>query len=479
MRTVSFRVRFASGTKQQLLLDAHTSSSAATPPSTVQRWKKSRMGCRECKARHVKCDETFPVCLRCQRRGSVCLSEQRSTQWQTEMPWLSPNSPSLGCFNSRANTNKRLLQYWLEKSSQMMSLDSSNNPLSFPLLPRLLESPSLVHAVQSVSAGHESFFDHTGLQTCLRERGLAIELVREELRDAESASISSLLTVFFLGVSAAWTEQGPYSYGKEHLAGAQAMLKFIMADKQHRNDPLITYLLGWFLYWDMSCSFIADPDAPSPLDTTEVLQLLQESGDPFHPMIGFSAELYYLVGRVGKHCRLVIERGDRDFNLEKELEERLLSWNPPSDHQHLANLAIAYRNHALIMLFQICNAPDRELRIARGTEPDLAEAEGTEAVIQSYAMQSLQRMLDTPSQEGSFNFQSIPLFTAGAELRRAEGNLRQEVVNRFKALYSCNRIAVNMWAADLLQELWSLRDAGIGISWIELLLQKNWQLTFA
>ncbi|KAE9582700.1 hypothetical protein CGMCC3_g1498 [Colletotrichum fructicola] len=33
---------------------------------------KSRLGCAQCKARRVKCDETYPKCRNCQRFGKSC-----------------------------------------------------------------------------------------------------------------------------------------------------------------------------------------------------------------------------------------------------------------------------------------------------------------------------------------------------------------------------------------------------------------------
>lgn len=44
---------------------------------------KSRFGCKECKLRRVKCDQTHPVCIRCQRRGSVCFSETDPTRCES------------------------------------------------------------------------------------------------------------------------------------------------------------------------------------------------------------------------------------------------------------------------------------------------------------------------------------------------------------------------------------------------------------
>ena len=68
------------------------------------------------------------------------------------MPWMITKpiaEPWLGIVNPK----KKLLQYWLEKTNRIMTVCPENNPLSYPLLEHLVSTPSLLHVVQSVSAG--------------------------------------------------------------------------------------------------------------------------------------------------------------------------------------------------------------------------------------------------------------------------------------------------------------------------------------
>uniref|UniRef100_A0A0C4DI66 Zn(2)-C6 fungal-type domain-containing protein n=1 Tax=Fusarium oxysporum (strain Fo5176) TaxID=660025 RepID=A0A0C4DI66_FUSOF len=200
-----FKVRFANGSKYQKAIEAHehepsacqisfpSHSTSRCEESSKSQRTKSRLGCLECRIRRVKCDETFPVCLRCQRRGSVCMASNRPARWRIEMPWLS-NMALLNSWPADNPPNKRLVQYWIE---------------------------------QSISAGHEVFFNDRALTLCLQERGHSMRLVREELQvqDSETISITSILTVFLLGVSSSWIESRPESWGKEHLDGARALIK--------------------------------------------------------------------------------------------------------------------------------------------------------------------------------------------------------------------------------------------------------------
>lgn len=71
----------------------------------------SRFGCRNCKLRRVKCDESFPVCLKCQRRGSICIpSAPPPSMWHTEMPWTMTKSLS-DPWTGAVTPDKQLLSY--------------------------------------------------------------------------------------------------------------------------------------------------------------------------------------------------------------------------------------------------------------------------------------------------------------------------------------------------------------------------------
>ncbi|KAH7159432.1 fungal-specific transcription factor domain-containing protein [Dactylonectria estremocensis] len=494
MKKAAYRVRFASDSKYQ------RSKADPSPPQTCsvvarrsplacsslsptrdnkESRSKSKLGCKECKIRRVKCDETFPVCIRCQRRGSVCLSATPPVQWQAEMPWM-VERPVLEPWVGFVNPNKRLLQYWLEKTSRMMALNPDDNPLSFPLIEHLLSTPSLLHAVQSISAGQENFFCQSSLELCLAERGLAMQSLQLEMKDPNNIKPSSLLTVFLLGISWTWTEDHPTSYGKEHILGAKALLEKMLVDEQKREDPLVQFILGWYIYWDMSCAFVAEPGDVSPLNILNISSSLQSMRSSYHPMIGFSAELLYLVACLGRHCRQVMQSGVRDLTLEGIFEEQLKNWKPDGDDKDLVYLSNAYRNHGLIMLYEICGEPTHNQHLGASLDDDLnASTDDPGHIIHALALESLQEMFQTPVDVPCFCYHSIPLLTAGSELRREDSQLRTEVINRFKALFSTTRLAINMWAISLLQDTWELRDIGIHVSWLDSLVSQDWTFTFA
>ncbi|KAH6661543.1 fungal-specific transcription factor domain-containing protein [Plectosphaerella plurivora] len=479
-----FRVRFARPSNIKLSEQAGGHDEALTCPKRPRstsigqgdqkQHSKSRLGCKECKLRRVKCDQTHPVCIRCQRRGSICFSETPPSGWEVVIPAMI-SKPIAAPWMGEVNPEPKLLQYWLEKTSRILTLRPEDNPLSFPLLEHLVSTPSLLHAVQSISAGQEHFFDQSSLTTCLQQRGLALHALRRELGDMSNVAPPTLLAIFLQGISTPWTEKYTNDFGRDHLIAARHILENTLQDPTKRDDPLIQFILGWFLYWDSACAFLAAPNDLAPLNTELIYNAIQTTRTSFHPMIGFSAELLYLIACLGRHCRLVLDTGFRDPALEATLEEQLLAWNPEHDDHAVVDMSMAFRNHALIMLYNTCGMPAHN-------EGDITMEEASvpcKDAVRTLALDSLERLFRSPANSPCVQFHSIPLLTAACELRAADVESRAAAIQHFRAIYSATRVSMNIVAIEFIQELWDLHDFGVDMSWLELLDIKDWTLTFA
>ncbi|KAF5026580.1 hypothetical protein F66182_1306 [Fusarium sp. NRRL 66182] len=55
--------------------------------------KRSRRGCAACRARHLKCDETSPVCQRCRENGRECEQAPLISQWRKPKKMRKASSP--------------------------------------------------------------------------------------------------------------------------------------------------------------------------------------------------------------------------------------------------------------------------------------------------------------------------------------------------------------------------------------------------
>ncbi|KIW62782.1 hypothetical protein PV04_10914 [Phialophora macrospora] len=470
-----YRVRFA--TAQNAAMTKTTTPCIPHQVDRPNQRRHSRSGCHECKRRRVKCDETLPVCLRCQRRRSVCRSVPRRAQWVIEVPWLNPGR----CLSSlSSHVNLRSLQYWLERASQIMVIDPEINPLSFPILKYLDASPSLLHSLQSISVAHEGFFSTAALTSCLEERARALAFFREELLQNDGSAEASFLTMYILGMSAAWTDQeNKIDIGQPHLHGARALIDMMVAEAGSIEDPFVQLALGCYIYWDQASAFFVTPQQQTPLNTPEIYHCISPMRRVFHPVAGYSTEIYYLLSTVGRYCRAILDHCPRDPALEETLEQELLDWESPEEDRNLYLVSNAFRKHGLVMLYRTtASAGPRPACPGDRDTPAESETERrwTEEVIRQCAREILDDIMEIPPGCSYHIVLALPLLTAGAELGEDEPELRDEVRKRFRALFSMNRIPANLWAIEMLEELWALHAAGSTCSWLSLALQKNWNL---
>ncbi|KAK6815256.1 hypothetical protein RU639_008604 [Aspergillus parasiticus] len=470
-----YRVRFASQgepsrntVKSESFIRSH---SPDTPESSPTR-QRSRSGCRECRQRKVKCDETYPVCQRCQRRGSVCQPALRTSQWQFEVPWLA-NAPlktiTLAPF-ADINVDARLMRYWLEATSQMLSVDSSNNPFSFPILKYVAGSPSLVHFLQSASAAQEAYFYQPEMSVSLAKRGQALSALRQELQTHSSSLSHCFLTLLMLGMSSSWMAMGPTDYGREHLLAAPAVADMILKEKDSNNEELDHLTMGIYIYWDMACSFCLEP-VDHPTERNGSLETyVKQARHKFHPITTHSIDLYHLLGQVGRYCRVIVDGGPRDLIFEVSSETSLIEYESIETDTMAKSLTEAFRKHGLLLLYRFCGKPG-------AFQPSGTILAETEHYTHQLALDIIELILSIKSCSPYVNIQAVPLLNAGAEMTSLDSFQRNQIRQRLKEVYSTNRLVSTLWVLELLEELWVVHDTGMThITWLQLMLSKNWRL---
>lgn len=100
----------------------------------------------------------------------------------------------------------------------------------------------------------------------------------------------------------------------------------------------------------------------------------------------------------------------------------------------------------------------------------------TELAIRRCAMQTVGCLDSTTAKCHYLNVHSLPLLTAGAELTADDVEGRENVIKRFTAIYSMNRMPVHLQTIEPLRVIWEAHDRGSKMSWIEVMLQKRWRL---
>ncbi|CAH0058623.1 unnamed protein product [Clonostachys solani] len=461
MVSKQWRVRFALTPTPPVVPSAKcVSKTSNAKPLPARSRPKSKLACHECKSRRVKCDETYPVCGHCKRRGTLCIPVPRHSGWHLELPLLIQQACNPG-----GTSPSLLLQYYFERVCHIMVLDPENNPLAFPLLTLMKESDALLHVVQSIAAAHKHGFADDATSECLFERKRALLSIQKELRHVRKQSVSTFLAIFLMGISSPWIEG---TSGMEHLLGARALGDILL------NDPNVDYssaymqmILGSYIWWEMAASFNLDHRLQRPLGTDAIYKAVMANRLEYHSLTGYSLELFYLIANLNHYCRRIVDGEPRDLAHEAAVEEQLLNWKPGGNDTLLVSLSGAYRKHGLIQLRRICGP--------NNGEPDLEN----ERQIQTWAAEAMENLMEIPHTSPYLNFQPIPLLSAASEISSDNRKQQEEVKARFRALYSLTHLPVMLDAITLLEEIWELRPLGIKTSWAVVLLETGKLLPLA
>lgn len=340
-----------------------------------------------------------------------------------------------------------------------MVLDPEKNPLALPLLGYFKESSALMHVVQSIAAVHKDGFRAKISKECLLERKQTLHSIQEEIFNAKKHPVPSFLAVFLLGISSPWIEG---TAGLEHLVGARAIFDSILGcPTTNVSDPAIQLIVGLYLWWEMAASFQLHPKLHQSLNTATLRHAVQINREQFHPLAGYSLELFLILANLNHYCRRVVDGQGRDYILEFLLEQQMISWTPKRDDELLFHLSDAYRQHGLIQLRRICS-------LYPGQSVDEHEN-----MIQGWANEGMSNVLQIPLTSSYLTFLPVPLLSIASEIPESETSQREAVRARFRVLYSLTSLPVMLDAIELVEEIWQLRKSGKTESWHVLLLERG------
>ncbi|PLB39130.1 Zn(II)2Cys6 transcription factor domain-containing protein [Aspergillus candidus] len=133
--------------------------------------RKSRGGCQKCKLRRVKCDETKPHCLRCQKHGVDCtyapisrgneldavsnLVHPDRTAYTLSLTDIASNLDSLLQLpQAHRHHHLHALQHFHSATASTISDKNSFNLMRTRMTHLALSSPTVMHAVLATSLSH-------------------------------------------------------------------------------------------------------------------------------------------------------------------------------------------------------------------------------------------------------------------------------------------------------------------------------------
>lgn len=418
---------------------------------------KTRTGCVQCKKRKVKCDEALPSCSRCVARKETCARKPSTSKWQGRtITFEHVEQPLKAATITR--TDDAILEYWFENGCQIMSIEPvTSNPFSSPLLESLSKSQSLFHLVRSLSLANQANYERSRMVQSFEERGLALVALQVEIKNKSVPCGLLLLSTLFLGISSPWMNGNPSDFGVEHLSAISAMINKALAHKIGPPDKMYYLAIGLYIYWDMSCSFLTPFNQALPL-REELFQLavdLSTNRTP-HPVTGVATQLIYILGKIGRYQRQVLDTQQRNMDQENLLEAQLKDWETPPAEQQLQHIAECYRLTGFCMLY---SAKGDELYDGR---------------ISSHAARIVDMLDKIPTTSPRLNFQGLVLMIVGGEID--DPKRRGIVLARFRELYRMKKLQVNLYGERLVKAVWSLRDQGTKCSWLSVMLDRGWRI---
>lgn len=450
-----FEVRFAPVFVSPIA--EHVISGSALQPRQI----KDRTGCFPCKRRKVKCDETLPTCRRCHKRKEVCERPTEMTKAGGTL-WRLPDSIVSDRGVQIPNADWQLLDHWFNCGFRILcNLSGTANPFTGSLIEVLSASPAALYTFQSLSAAFQASFEEQKMSRALEQRGKALTYLRKEIVPGRSTE-TTLLIIVVMGISSGWFAENSSDFGQEHLLAASAVigdLLFNFNDEIERSSRF--YLAtGMYMHWDMACSFLA-PLKELPVRNPALFKIAQHIDRlrPPHPVLGISTELFLIVGSVGRYCRRVQDDGKQDIVLEAELEKRLLGWDPPNldpELEEVTTIANCFRFTGLIMLYSIKKSGDHGSSISQ------------------WAKFVLQKLKDITRTSPYFGYGCLMLTIISGEI--TEQADRVLVTSLLGELYDHNRLHVNHQAGELVQAMWTFRDAGNEVSLFQIMDCKGWRL---
>ncbi|KAJ4986556.1 fungal Zn binuclear cluster domain containing protein [Stagonosporopsis vannaccii] len=463
--------------------------------------KRTRTGCWTCREAGYKCDEQKPFCQRCTRlkitckgygirlkwqdqSGSTVVRKPRASRKKKALDFDSTSTPasSLASDSSTSSVytvspdamtspasaisipqthdpglnpdfsaaDRRLLHYWVEQLSSLISVAPRNGrptPFQLHLTSMAYDSAALRSTVLSMAA------NHLALQTsepslrfqAYRHQRDAIHLLQELIQDRRQAqSESALATVLMMQVSARLFGEDDEAIVVNHLMGAKAMIS-------QRDDWMSSssarFLLSLFAYHDILSS-ISRGQRPL-FDHNAGFQAVEGTED-----MRSIAAILLVVARTSQlqHAiKLRRERsGDQALTEEEDatgraLQQKLLAMqfdaqrSEPYTNPDISATAEAYRHAAFIYLYRTW------LGVGAPNPISVEHIHSCLAYIS---------IVDVKSPLTSSHV--WPLFSAGCEA--IDAGQRQFVRDRFHAMYASKMFpSWNRVMRDI-EEVWEAKD---------------------
>lgn len=189
-----------------------------------------------------------------------------------------------------------------------------------------------------------------------------------------------------------------------------------------REGTLTHFIVGAFIYRDMSCSLLVEPTEQIAINTPSMYSYITKHiPSSVHPITWLHTEVFYLLSALCRYIRGIVDGGEHDIILEATFEQELLNWRADQCDPLWEKTTDAFCRHGLILLYRLCGRSSRlaSSLIPSGMDGDAWRIQGsldTNTVIRRHTINVLYSLLSIPISSPQSAVQSIPFLTAGGEL---------------------------------------------------------------
>ncbi|KAH8883784.1 hypothetical protein GQ53DRAFT_830244 [Thozetella sp. PMI_491] len=303
--------------------------------------KKLRTGCRTCKARHIKCDEAKPACVRCTSTGRGCDGYEAKARHSWTATTVVPPALITTIPSQETESNPRF-HYFRAVTAPEFSRFFGRSFWSRSILQASHEFAAVRHAVQALAILHRQHkestpFDYSGT----REYSQAMRQLIRDISKNKVKLVALLCGVLFACIEVL-QEDDPSAV--KHLDGVIKLLNESTAtEKPLLEERVLTDMEEEILMivesFDLEASIASIPRPPQlrlRTLTTEGGLSAYNLGEPMtieraaRELNEIMRHIYHLVRSDSKYCRRIDETAGIPLEVvrtSQQLAESLKIWH--------------------------------------------------------------------------------------------------------------------------------------------------------
>ncbi|KAF2088528.1 hypothetical protein K490DRAFT_39417 [Saccharata proteae CBS 121410] len=437
-----------------------------TPPSSITKPMKgrSKTGCITCRRRKKKCDETKPHCIHCQKNNVHCEGYPPKEYWKSGKQRQSIEIPHRDLPILIEGVETDLDRYFLDhfnfNISKVLSLfTDQRNPFKELLLPMAIRHRGLMHSLLCLSGSHltareanEAFEERQlhhfecAIRNLKTDQGMQKQIAGDETALIEDPTVAQTLVLCLKSVCAGEVN-GSY---RPHMDAARHLIQ----KQKSPNEEFQNFLVEFFIYHDVANS-LTSLDRRSVL-MMEDFQLPQFMIQPeAATLLGVVDGLFGYISKIRQLRDRIRER--RQKNLRPNVDYEILSdaqvidkglrgWMCVQEQFSPRWIAsMLYRQCTWLYLHRtiLPSAPNDSLR--QGVDEGLA-----------YLRQ-------LPSDSYTQSILLMPLFLLGCSAFEPEQ--RPDIRTAFQGLQNYSALGNIKYAKEIVENVWTMMDAGVEESW--------------